>query len=714
MKIKTAIKILFVTFFFFSTISLITAQSGVPFEIGSYLVVVNGQVDRDLYTQLSLSPSLVEIKQPSSVLITALNPNGTPKANRSIKIYIDGDSTGVTLSQPATTNSHGETVGTVSSTVSGSYLVCAKDVTDGFDILISDCETLYVTPVPIPVLATEPLYTKGNSNLVVWDTSGSLTYLYLAQSSKKSNFNPIVSQSTWISTKGYNFQNLSNGQIYFYRVKAKNIYGGESSWSNYVFSVQDASGPEITIIDISTIGENNTQEWDEEYVLNIKYRIKDNVEIASKVFWCVGSDGGKRECPYTHSTNGDIWEINIKLGDLELDENGNLRTEYSFCVEAADFVGNVTRNCNAKVIVPKSGGDIPTSPIKPPSVIIKEVEKVIKEVIDNTIGKLEPVLIQDSSVTTTAANITIGFSILLGGLGSLPYFLLQLILALLSLLGFRKKGNISGYVYDSVTKEPISQAIVRVYNENNELIWTDVTNGNGYFTSVEVENAEYYIKVSARNYTFPSKIIFGKTDFPLENVYHGEDFLSRDKKIPDFSIPMDRIEIKAIEKNIQKFFSRTKLLWKSLHVLLFLTGLIVSIYALSVTHIWWNYLIVILYIPSLFALLLSFFSKKQKYGKVKDEKKNLLADVIVGLKEDEFDKLVSKRVTDHKGEYRFIVDEGTYSIVILNSELRTISEKGINKIKVAGKGMNIICPNITVKKLEDTATEDVEEPLGEL
>ncbi|NMC08737.1 hypothetical protein GYA44_00185, partial [Candidatus Microgenomates bacterium] len=234
MKIKTALKIItFLCTFLFLPFSNVLAQTGDPFEGSTNPITVNGKVDRDIYSLLSVSPTFVEIRQPSTVSLTLLNPNGTPKSGRNVQLYIDGDSQGVTISQPSVTNSSGNTTGLISSSISGTYKVCAKDVTEGFDILLLDCESVYVTPVPVPSIFSEPQYTRGTSNNVLWDISGSLSYQYLAQASKVSTFNAVDFQSNWIEAKGYNFQNLENSQIYFYRVKARNVYGGESAWSSY-------------------------------------------------------------------------------------------------------------------------------------------------------------------------------------------------------------------------------------------------------------------------------------------------------------------------------------------------------------------------------------------------------------------------------------------------------------------------------------------------
>jgi hypothetical protein len=243
MKIITAFKILATYLFLFFSLTLINAQE--PFFVEEYDVTVNANIDTDLYTQLFLNPATVEIKQPSTVNITSLDWSLTPRPSREIVIYISGPSTGITIVQPPITNAFGQTSGSVSSSVPGTYNVCAKDITEGYDILILDCETLYVTPVPTPVMVAEPQYTKGTKNIVMWTMSGSGIYTYYSQSSTDISFSPLFANSSWIPNLLYEFTGLQDAQMYFYRVKARNTYGGESGWSNTVFSLQDASGPQI-------------------------------------------------------------------------------------------------------------------------------------------------------------------------------------------------------------------------------------------------------------------------------------------------------------------------------------------------------------------------------------------------------------------------------------------------------------------------------------
>jgi hypothetical protein len=565
-------------------------------------------------------------------------------------------------------------------------------------------------------MLAEPEYTKGHSNTVMWNMLGSGIYQYQVQISTDSEFSSIKEQSNWVSTSSYEFKNLQNGKMYFYRVRARNAFGALSNWSNVVFSVQDAEPPEVTLISVSDTQGNSNVNWDRNFTINIRYRITDNVGISRREFWCIDSNNDRHDCLHTATLDGDFYDISIQLKYLEKTASGSLFAQYRFCAEASDTVNNVTRNCEAKIeiYVETPEEEIPP-PVIPRVPVITRIRERLEKIFDDTLLELDKIDVEDVTVTTTAVNLTVGIGFLLTLLGSLPYFFLQVFFAILTILGLRKEGKVSGYVYNSVTKEPIGQAIVRVYNEVHELVWTSVTDSNGYFRTSEMKDAEYYIKVTARGFTFPSKIVFGKTDFPLDNVYHGDSFLTREEQIPNFSIPMDEEDIASFRKNLASFISRTKYLWRTVHILLLLLGLTLSVYVLTVTDIWWNYLIVLLYIIAITGVVYSFFGKREKYGVVKDEKKNGLEGVVVGLNEKEYGKLISKRVTDSLGRYRFIVNPGKYNLSILNSDIKLVEEEKVSNLEVKKKGGEILAPNIAVKKLEDEVKDDdIIEPLEEL
>jgi len=723
MKIQTAIITIVLTLgLVFLTKTSLYAQS-FPGVGGD--VTVNANINQDLYSQLDVTPSTVETMEPALVNIQMLASNGDPKAGRTVVIYINGSSTGVTITQPPVSDSNGLTSGSVFSSVPGTYEVCAMDTTEGINIYVLDCETLYVVPVGSPSLLSEPQYTQGTSNTLSWTMSGPNSYTYLIQASTSSTFTTISAESSWISAKTYEFQNLSDGQIYFYRVKAKNTFGGESAWSNSVYSVQDNSEPTITLLSLNGLGTNNTQVWEAQDVLTFTIRVKDNTGVVSKSFWCVARDDSPLDCLDTQSDNGDIWTITLKLGDLEHDSNYYLYNNYSFCAEALDQVGNVKRICDISLNVPNPGVD--EEPEKPIIPVIEQIKDTINEILDdskqffeNTIGKINPTVLQQLSLTAMIANILLGMGILIDGLGTIPYLLLQLFLSISSFLGFRKKGHPTGYVYDSITKEPIAQCIVRIFDQNGALIWTDVTDGNGFFKSIPLKSGEYSIKLVAMDYEFPSKIVFGKNDFPLENVYHGQEFYVSKENIPNFSIPMDRLEVSDLKFVFSQFAFITKIVWKFFHMVLFIVGLMFSLYALSVDTSWYNYVILLLYIPSIFMLITSFLGKKERYGLVKDSKGKRLTGIVLGLKDKEFGRLISKRVTDELGRFRFFVYPGQYELEVLSGEWKIANGKGLDNIVT--KKEDVLIRNITLEKVvpeqekrpKKVKTEEVLQPLEEL
>jgi hypothetical protein len=286
-------------------------------------------------------------------------------------------------------------------------------------------------------------------------------------------------------------------------------------------------------------------------------------------------------------------------------------------------------------------------------------------------GGLDAYTLQDISTTSTIATITVGFGALLGGLVHIPMYLFQGLLGLLSWLGLRKKGKLSGYVYDSNTKEPISQAVIRVYSMNGELVWTDVTDSRGFFR-LGVEDGKYKIRVVGRGYEFPSKVIFGKSDYPLENVYHGEEFTVSAGVVPEFSIPLDSIEMNWFERAMTVLRGRLRILYKMFSLLFFVFGLIFSVYTYNVNPNWFNFIIILLYIPSFVLIVKVVFKKRLEYGVIKNSEGEPLVNVAVGLRDIEYGRIIAKRNTDGKGRYRFIVDEGEYELEILDPEYEVV------------------------------------------
>ena len=685
MKIKTAlITILgFLILPFFSVFAF-------EFPEQTRNVVVNARITIDYFSTLTLNPVTVEIYQPSTVTIRILGPDGTPIAGRTIVIVAPG----LNITQPSSpTNSSGNTTGSVSSPVPGTYTVCAIDTTFGYDIQIMNCKTLYVIPVPIPTFLPEPEYTKGTTNTVFWNNLGP-GYEYYVEISTDPDFNTIIGNSGWSSNTSHLFSSLENETMYFYRVKARNPYGGESAWSSPVYSVQDTIPPEITTIDLGDVGDNDTVEWDPNHTVQLVFRVTDNLQLNIVDFLCVDSKGNTYKCVTDYHMEGDNLIVNLELRDLERVSGTYLRPRYEFCVEASDAAGNIIRVCNIFIDIPL-GEQVPVPPI------IERIEKTvddINEVIDDTIGQLDPVDLERVTTTTSIITLTAATLLTIGTLLNLPYFLLQFLFNLLSWFGLRAGAKPLGYVYDAITKDAIAQAVVRIFNEEKKIVWSDVTNSKGYF-SARLDNGKYTIQVRAVNYIYPSTIIFGREDFPLTNVYHGEEFEKNDNTELNFAIPLDPVEVSKFKVWREILWGRVKNIFSILQVLLFVIGLLLAIYMYSRNPYWLTTLVLALYIPSFFLTVRNTFGKRDRYGIVKDTEGNRVEGLVIGLRETEFDKVTIKRVTDRHGRYRMLADSGSYLLEVLDTSFKVESIEDGNEILLE-KDEQWIVKDIVVASLE--------------
>lgn len=103
-------------------------------------------------------------------------------------------------------------------------------------------------PPPVPVLAAEPTFTPGSTNMLAWGAvtdAGSGGVTYWVESSRQGTFTTIDDASGWIASTSHTFTRLDDGATYFYRVRAQDALGQVSGNSAARSSTQDASAPPV-------------------------------------------------------------------------------------------------------------------------------------------------------------------------------------------------------------------------------------------------------------------------------------------------------------------------------------------------------------------------------------------------------------------------------------------------------------------------------------
>jgi hypothetical protein len=97
-------------------------------------------------------------------------------------------------------------------------------------------------PPAAPVMVAEPAFTSSTQNMVFWTAVATAT-TYTVQCDDAPDFIlPVATADESSPTLSHLFMSLSDGQTYWYRVRAQNA-SGLSAWSAATSSTQDASLP---------------------------------------------------------------------------------------------------------------------------------------------------------------------------------------------------------------------------------------------------------------------------------------------------------------------------------------------------------------------------------------------------------------------------------------------------------------------------------------
>ena len=309
-------------------------------------------------------------------------------------------------------------------------------------------------------------------------------------------------------------------------------------------------------------------------------------------------------------------------------------------------------------------------------VIFEEVDDLVSRVTEDISGavgtfadSIRALDVDDNIVRTTsmvvgAAVIPLTAFSLLSSQFGMYYYLMQLFLGILGIMGLRKKGKPYGVIYNSVTKEPINRAIVRVYDTAGKLVHTDVSDVYGVFSG-ELQDGNYTMEVFARGYEFPSDVVSGSEDKPYTNIYRGGEFTLDVNNPLQYSIPLDPLEVDRIKYaqaiRINKITNYLGFLQK---ILIFI-GLLLSIFVYIRIPSVLNLLIMCVYILLSILSFSNIFYREKRYGKVESEELDV-SEVVLSLRDSETGELFSKRVCDKNGHYRFIVPGGKYRLEVMN------------------------------------------------
>ncbi|MFA5936100.1 MAG: fibronectin type III domain-containing protein [Patescibacteria group bacterium] len=315
--------------------------------------------------------------------------------------------------------------------------------------------------------------------------------------------------------------------------------------------------------------------------------------------------------------------------------------------------------------IPPSFQDIVTSTLPLPEKAVEIVKNIVEQVgfVGTIIRSIIQQPIVQETVEQTVSPALLGIGIL-NVASALPLFnslafLQYLFTQPLLLLGRRRRKK-WGVVYNSLSKQPIELAIVRLlHHESGLVVQTSVTDKYGRY-SFAPKPGVYRLEVVKPGFVFPTQHLKDKQqDVDYLDLYHGLTIeVSKDEVIAA-NIPVDpvvaeetprRVIFKKTLRIVQQNLSLVTVVASTI-ALLIIPSLQVALLTLSQVGLY-----------LLFRRLAAPVSAKE-WGIVFDALSRKPIDrVVVRIFDKKFNKLLETQVTDANGKYGFFVRRNVYYV----------------------------------------------------
>jgi hypothetical protein len=236
----------------------------------------------------------------------------------------------------------------------------------------------------------------------------------------------------------------------------------------------------------------------------------------------------------------------------------------------------------------------------------------------------------------------------------------------LMFFGLRSRPRHWGIVYDSVTKQPVDPAIVKLIEaRSGKVVGTCVTDLYGHYGFI-TRTGKFKLLVQRTNYHFPSQEETGESDGLYKNLYHGEFFeVSGEADVIALNIPID--PLRPDWNQSAKFrLMGLNVYWERLLVgiaaSLFWAGLILS--ALLLFFTFSRLFLEILIVYGIILLLAWMLPRVRLWGRVEGLPAG--ADVFVELVHSKLpDIVIGRSQVTEEGKYFLRAPAGRYKLLAI-------------------------------------------------
>ncbi|MFH2105344.1 MAG: chitobiase/beta-hexosaminidase C-terminal domain-containing protein, partial [Parcubacteria group bacterium] len=295
----------------------------------------------------------------------------------------------------------------------------------------------------------------------------------------------------------------------------------------------------------------------------------------------------------------------------------------------------------------------------------------------------------------------------------------------------KKKRQGWGVVYDSLTKQPLDLALVRLFDQKtNKLVETRVTDVAGRFLFIVEPEKSYYLTVDKPYYTFPSRYLEGKkADANYHDLYYGNLISAdSDRELKEaghiaVNVPLDPQEgyvfnqaypqrpiktpirnlrdaatlpAQQIEREDQRILHSAW--WRKANQIAAYIGPILGLVSFIISPTWLTFAFLLLHIILLILFNRLALGKSAKpWGKVFSvANKSSLPRSVVRLFDSKYGRLLLTTVSKSDGRYGFLVGQETYSLVPFKDGYKFPPQK----IEIIGTKERVVRKDLGMEKSE--------------
>ncbi len=219
-----------------------------------------------------------------------------------------------------------------------------------------------------------------------------------------------------------------------------------------------------------------------------------------------------------------------------------------------------------------------------------------------------------------------------------------------------------GVVYNSLNKQPVDMAVIRlIHAETGLVVQTIVTDKQGRYI-FNAKQGDYIIQAVKPQYDFPTQYLANKkSDAVFADIYHGESISLKEDGVIALNVPLD--PNKPVETPRRVIYRR---FLRRLQHGIAIAGITLAGVSFVISPSWFIGTVVIVQIGFYFLFRqLALPAKAQPWGHIFDANtKKPVSNAVVRIFDKQFNKLLETQLTSGSGKYGFFAEHSTYYITI--------------------------------------------------